>query len=201
MYVKSNRVLRLTEGVVTEFVRKHTTMPVPIVIDNFTTADGTTTLILSELPGGTLQATRDEYGITKEQSQRVSRQISALLAQLRAISSPSAAVSGFNDTQIFCERIMLGSTPWGPWPSVADFHTFLLRSNVQVPPDMYDEVWDKIKTVHGRNYRVCLTHNDFAPQNILVDKDYNVTGIVDWEASAWLPEYWLDFTLVNITES
>ena len=190
MYIKRNHVVRLTEGAVTEFVRKHTTIPVPMVIDTFTNAEGITTLVLSELPGDSLQASRDEYGITEEQSRWVSRQLSPMLAQLRAIPPPSAAVSGFNDTQIFCERIMLGSRPWGPWPSVAEFHTFLLRSDVQVPPDMYDEVWDKIKTVHSRNYRVCRTHNDFAPQNILVDKDYNVTGIVDWEASAWLPEYW-----------
>ena len=51
-------------------------------------------------------------------------------------------------------------------------------------------VHDTIREVHARDYRICLTHNDLGPHNILVDDDWNITGIVDWESCAWMPEYW-----------
>ncbi|KAK7682334.1 hypothetical protein QCA50_014539 [Cerrena zonata] len=189
MYIKMGVLIRPTEGLVTEFVRKHTNIPVPVVIDNVTVGDSTV-LVLSELPGEMVRVVRRESGISEEQSRWLSRQISTLLAQLRAISPPSDAVSGFDNTPVYCERIGLGSRPTGPWSSAAEFHAFLLKQNIKAPPDVYEKVWNSINTAHGRTHRICLTHNDFAPQNILVDEHYNVTGIVDWEAAAWMPEYW-----------
>lgn len=189
MYIKTGTLVRPTEGIVTDFVRKHTNIPVPTVIDNVTIGD-VTTLVLSELPGESLLAVRHGAGVTDEQCRWLSQQISTLLAQLRAIPSPSKAVSGPDNTRVYCERISLGSKPYGPWPSVAEFHAFLLEFDVQAPPDVHEKVWNSINTAHSRTHRICLTHNDFAPQNILVDKDFNITGIVDWEAAAWMPEYW-----------
>lgn len=188
MYIKRGTP-RPTEGAVADFVRKHTTIPIPVVLDNIT-IDNVTTLVLAELPGDPVEAVRAEYGMTDEQSRSLSRQISTLLAQLRAIPPPSDAVSGFNNTPVHCERISIGSRPYGPWPSVAEFHAFLLTFNVQAPPDVHGKVWSSINTSHSRTHRVCLTHNDLGPQNILVDEHYNITGIVDWEAAAWMPEYW-----------
>ena len=51
-------------------------------------------------------------------------------------------------------------------------------------------VHNVIREVHSREYRLCLTHNDLGPHNILVDEHWNITGIVDWESCAWMPEYW-----------
>jgi len=39
-------------------------------------------------------------------------------------------------------------------------------------------------------HAIVFTHGDLNPQNILVDANGRVTGIVDWEAAAWLPSYW-----------
>lgn len=35
-----------------------------------------------------------------------------------------------------------------------------------------------------------FTHGDVAPQNILVDKQGNITAILDWEHAGWYPDYW-----------
>lgn len=35
-----------------------------------------------------------------------------------------------------------------------------------------------------------FTHGDIIPQNIMVDENYQVSGIVDWEAAGWYPDYW-----------
>ena len=60
-----------------------------------------------------------------------------------------------------------------------------------MPKDLDSEmVHNMIWEVHSRDYRLCLTHNDLGPHNILVDDHWNITGIVDWESCAWMPEYW-----------
>ncbi len=46
MYVKLSVLVRPSEGCVIDYVRKNTTIPVPIVIDNVT-IDGVTALVLS----------------------------------------------------------------------------------------------------------------------------------------------------------
>ena len=35
-----------------------------------------------------------------------------------------------------------------------------------------------------------FTHGDIAPRNIMVGKDYRITGILDWERAGWYPHYW-----------
>ncbi|KAF8914689.1 kinase-like protein [Mucidula mucida] len=190
MYIKLSVLTRPSEGFVIDYVRKNTTIPVPIVIDNVT-VDGITALVLGELPGEDVRVVRAELGLSPEQAKKLSHQISALLGQLRSLPPPSESVCGWNNTPVRCERLAMGSEPLGPWPSVNCFNTAMVdRARIRAPPEVSDVVWRTINEVHARSHRVCLTHNDFAPQNVLVDKDYNITGIIDWEASAWLPEYW-----------
>ena len=43
--------------------------------------------------------------------------------------------------------------------------------------------------IHDKSHRLCLTHNDLNPRNILVDRGH-FSGLVDWECAAWLPEWW-----------
>ncbi|KAI9755127.1 MAG: hypothetical protein M4579_004393 [Chaenotheca gracillima] len=35
-----------------------------------------------------------------------------------------------------------------------------------------------------------FTHSDMAPRNIMIDEDHRITGILDWEAAGWYPDYW-----------
>lgn len=35
-----------------------------------------------------------------------------------------------------------------------------------------------------------FTHGDIAPRNIMVDESLQITGIIDWEAAGWYPDYW-----------
>ncbi|KAI0360171.1 hypothetical protein OH77DRAFT_905952 [Trametes cingulata] len=39
-------------------------------------------------------------------------------------------------------------------------------------------------------HAVVFTHGDLNRHNIMVDANGHVCGIFDWEAAAWLPEYW-----------
>ncbi|KKZ65090.1 hypothetical protein EMCG_01330 [[Emmonsia] crescens] len=35
-----------------------------------------------------------------------------------------------------------------------------------------------------------FTHADIAPRNIMVNENYQITGLLDWEYSGWYPDYW-----------
>ena len=39
-------------------------------------------------------------------------------------------------------------------------------------------------------HAIVFTHGDLNPQNIMIGPDGRICAIVDWEAAAWLPEYW-----------
>jgi predicted unusual protein kinase regulating ubiquinone biosynthesis (AarF/ABC1/UbiB family) len=43
--------------------------------------------------------------------------------------------------------------------------------------------------VHAKTHRICFTHADLNPTNILV-KDGKLAGLIDWQFSGWYPEYW-----------
>ncbi|QSS53212.1 hypothetical protein I7I53_00395 [Histoplasma capsulatum var. duboisii H88] len=35
-----------------------------------------------------------------------------------------------------------------------------------------------------------FTHVDIAPRNIMVDENYQITGLVDWKYAGWYPDHW-----------
>lgn len=45
----------------------------------------------------------------------------------------------------------------------------------------------------AKKYRLCFSHCDLGPQNILVDDNQRPVGLIDWDSAAWMPEYW-EFT-------
>ncbi|OSC96695.1 kinase-like protein [Trametes coccinea BRFM310] len=189
MYVKGGGRTHPTEGQAMRFIGARTSLPVPVVVDNFT-LEGTTWLVMSRLPGYNLA---DSYlEITPEIEQRLSSQLSRILAPLRAIPPPGPTVCGFDGGPIYCERMAFGSPPLGPFDSVETFHRFLLdrTDGLNVPDGEAARVQDTIKRAHSRPHQIRLTHNDLGPHNVLVDDDWNITGIIDWEACAWMPEYW-----------
>ncbi|KAI0362390.1 kinase-like protein [Trametes cingulata] len=189
MYVKSGSLVRLAEGQATHFVATHTSMPVPVVIDNFA-VDDKTWLVTSRIPGYNLADCYPE--ITPEAERRLSDQLSHILAPLRDIPAPGPEVCGSDGGPIYCARLAFGSPSLGPFASVDDFHRFLINraGSLNIPDDEVHMVKETIAHAHSRPHRICLTHNDLGPHNILVDDDWNITGIIDWECCAWMPEYW-----------
>jgi hypothetical protein len=68
--------------------------------------------------------------------------------------------------------------------------------------DFYEFLYDRLvleeqgrlkrlaKAVHTKSYPLCLHHNDLAPQNILVDENGRLFGLLDWACLSWFPRYW-----------
>ena len=192
MYVKRSTVHRLSEGHAIQFVGSRTSLPVPIVVDNFQ-HEGITYLVTSRLQGHPLMYRW--VNMPPEAETKLSAQLSQLLAPLRAIPAPSDAVCAFGGGPVYCARIRFDTvSPAGPWQDVVKFHAeLMLRTGgltEYVPEGQSEVIHDVVRRAHAGSHRVCLTHNDLGPHNILVDDEWNITGIVDWEACGWMPEYW-----------
>ena len=41
-----------------------------------------------------------------------------------------------------------------------------------------------------RSSKSVFTHGDVAPQNIMINRNNEIAGIIDWEHAGWYPEYW-----------
>ncbi|KAH9855964.1 kinase-like protein [Lenzites betulinus] len=190
MFIKHG-LTRPVEAQATHFVGTHTSIPVPVVIDCLT-VEGRTWIVLSRLPGYNLG---DRYfDVTPEVEQHLSSQLSRMLTPLRALPPPNnSAVCGFDQGPIYCARMAFGGPARGPFENVESFHRWLLAraGPLKIPAEEdAEQIRETIKRAHSRPQRVCLTHNDLGPHNILVDEEWNITGIVDWESCAWMPEYW-----------
>ncbi|KAI0647306.1 kinase-like protein [Trametes meyenii] len=189
MYVKRGVHIRPSEGQAMRFIGAHTPLPIPVVVDNLV-LEGETWLVMSRLPGYNLGANYLE--ITPQVEQHLSRQLARILPPLRALPAPTAAVCGFDQGPIYSTRLAFGSPPIGPFGSVDAFHRFLIdrAGSFNIPEGEAELVQETIRRAHSRAYRTCLTHNDLGPHNVLVDENWNITGIVDWESCGWMPEYW-----------
>ena len=49
---------------------------------------------------------------------------------------------------------------------------------------------EDLPTMLPRSDLSVFTHADIAPRNIMVDQTHHITGILDWEAAGWYPDYW-----------
>lgn len=153
--------------------------------------DGTAHIVMTRLPGTPLTWALRDMGPT--QIATTIRDLVHYLAQLRGLKPPCSEtgrpiVGGALGGPGFDHR--LGPETWGPFSTVADFHT---SARFGEPLDQWDHE-PAVIAIHEKPegvYRVCFTHADLDPRNILVDpKDGKITGIVDWEFGGWYPEYW-----------
>ena len=111
------------------------------------------------------------------------------LKQLLALGpSPYGySVCGFLGGPFYSYRI-LHEEAIGPFASQEEFHAQWFNT-------LPEQANPEIRALAGRlrsqkRYRLCLTHGDISPNNILVDDAYKPVGLVDFGCAAWMPEYW-----------
>ncbi|POS73904.1 hypothetical protein DHEL01_v207700 [Diaporthe helianthi] len=172
------------------FVRANTTIPIPEILEiHDAQEDGTAHIVMSRVPGDDLEAVMDN--MTDAEVKSVVKELARYLQQMRrlegdGVRTPVPPIGGVSGTRGFDSR--LGSSRWGPFATIADFHKHLRFGE---PLDYWDHEADVV-AVHGKpegTYAVKFTHADIAPRNVRV-KGGRITGIIDWEFAGWYPEYW-----------
>ncbi|KAJ7837058.1 hypothetical protein B0H14DRAFT_2513953 [Mycena olivaceomarginata] len=186
------------EALATEYVRIHTSIPVPKVLDVVQIPAGsvhickTWLMISTVLPGTPLFYAGSGHrlrGASEHQVQRVCECLRDWIAQLRNLPSPfDQRVCGFTGGSFLSRRI--DENPVGPFTCIADLHAH--ESLTLSPSELASNphLAHLVSTREKKSYSIHLVHGDLLLHNILADSDLQPTGIVDWECAAWMPEYW-----------
>ncbi|KAI0326981.1 hypothetical protein GY45DRAFT_1284529 [Cubamyces sp. BRFM 1775] len=144
-------------------------------------------ILMTRLPGTEL----DRFEPDEIDFELIRKDLIAILASMRRFVSPwDDAVCGVDGGGIYGPLI-----PWAPLPPFMDeaaFHDSIGRlgglSRVrQNNPDHADAIEAFFAFPP---HAIVFTHGDLQKHNIMVGEDGHVCGIFDWEAAAWLPEYW-----------
>lgn len=186
-YIKVKPFDNLAEAHTMQFIAQHTSIPVPNVHCAFV-HNGSTYIVMSKIEGTTLWqgwTTRSD-----ESKKRILDQVKVMLTELRALAAPEGTgVANVNGGPICdCRLATLHS---GPFTSVREFHKALangadLEMDRQKLPDDMAEL---IAFYKDASDKIVFTHGDMNSLNIILQGE-KVVGIIDWETSGWLPEYW-----------
>ncbi|KAI1412773.1 kinase-like protein [Hypoxylon sp. FL1857] len=143
------------------FVRDFTTIPVPVVKDQWTDENGKSFSLMTRIEGETM----DKLWIvlSSEDKQRIAEQVAIYLAQLRILAVDHADDVGAGDTQ---------------WEKFS-------KQLVNVS----DEVREKLRSNMPVHSPYVFTHGDLAIHNIIV-KDKNFAGLIGWEYADYLPVWY-----------
>ena len=170
-------------------VKQYTNVPIPRILFSVY-SPGNGQIGMSLVPGVTLESIWD--GLDECNKARLCVEIGAMIAQWQQIPPPPHLAHLY-------QCLADGS------PATTDP---LLQDLEDPPRSLYTDeavrhrIYQRYLRYYGLRYADSLlsmlpqskvslfTHGDVAPRNIMVDKDYRITGIIDWELAGWYPEYW-----------
>ena len=162
------------------FIRKHTSIPVPEVFDEYDTSDGRHCIIMSYIPGTPLQEAW--FNLPAESKISIVEQLIGYIHELRQLKGES--VSSASGSPTFMP--IFGSPLDKVLHSSSEFHHLLFSRVVRSVPNFYAAL---IRSRFDDNSRLVFTHADLVGRNILV-QDGRITGILDWEWAGFYPEHW-----------
>lgn len=167
-----------------QYIRQHTSIPVPKVFKSNDNGDGTQDLVMDLIPGRTLNVVWSS--LTQIEKETVTTELAGYISQLRDLQPPKKGFVGSLTLGSGYDH-RLGSERFGPFQSIGDFHKFIRRGD----PLREWAHHVSVTNVHGRShsYVTKLTHGDLSPENIMIQNG-KISAIVDWEFCGWFPEYW-----------
>jgi aminoglycoside phosphotransferase (APT) family kinase protein len=190
---KLGRKICLHEADNMKFIRKHTSIPVPEVFDEYDTSDGRHCIIMSRIPGTPLQEAWPK--LPDESKSSIVEQLIGYIHELRQLKGESVSSASGSPTSMY----IFGSHMDKVVHSSSEFH-HLLTSRVYRLPNMLRKIpeayVDFLRSRFDDNSRLVFTHADLADRNILV-QDGRITGIIDWEWAGFYPEHWEFVTFVR----
>ncbi|KAF9019088.1 kinase-like protein [Hymenopellis radicata] len=182
----------VNEALVTQHVALHTSVPVPRILDlvehPYFIGEREMIMLMTKVDGeglGTDGTRLDD--LTPGQLTIIADTLRDWFNQLRSLVPPHPRqISGFLPGSDFYSYRIDAGMPIPSFASQDEFHDHEF-STVWEPYD--DDVRELIARRRNKQYRICLTHGDITPHNILLDKNMRPTALIDWECAGWMPEY------------
>ncbi|KAF9522816.1 kinase-like domain-containing protein [Crepidotus variabilis] len=182
------------EVAATRYVEENTSIPVPHILDyiplNTPEFPRMGFVIMKAVSGHPLgQKGELLHEFTQEQKDTFVGTLRSWLQQLRSLAPVNKhQISGFLGGGLVSFRIGdVLDGPFGPFHSQDEFHaqdfcTPWAANNRSLTCALEH----RLKTP----YKICLTHGDLTPSNILIDDSGCPVALIDWETASWMPEYW-----------
>ncbi|KAF9447055.1 hypothetical protein P691DRAFT_672269 [Macrolepiota fuliginosa MF-IS2] len=143
-------------------------------------------LLMTQLPGTELDAVIDHVDL-----EVVREDLAHTLSLMRRFASPwGEPICGVDGGPVAGPLV-----PGSPLPISADEaafqQLFRVMGNFTGATGRTRDVIALAEKFFARPpHAIVFTHGDLNPHNIMVNTDGHVCGIFDWEAAAWLPDYW-----------
>ncbi len=142
-------------------------------------------LLMTALPGTPLS---DAYALGAAQRQRALRQVGTHLRALHALTA-DAHLGQRMYGYLGAHRPMLPQPTWAEafcvmWNMLLD-DVVACETYTAAEALVFRDLLDAFREVFAREVTPCLLHMDVWEQNILVDAEGNVTGLVDFDRALW----------------
>jgi aminoglycoside phosphotransferase (APT) family kinase protein len=200
--VKYGPYTRENEGYALLLLEKYPSIPAPQLYAMYR-EDEVLYLVMQLIPG------RDLLNLWHELSENekvfICGQLKEAFTHIRSIPSPGIfgdTIGGPLPHRLFDWSANEDPRISGPFKTLEDFHLSLaLHSQKHKIPNHWSSEWfarhlPRVMKDHPSTF----THSDLIKENILVqeqlgtdgqtDRQFKVTGIVDWAMAGWYPRYW-----------
>ncbi|KAF2279874.1 kinase-like protein [Westerdykella ornata] len=165
------------------FLKEHTTIPVPAVVEDWDEPNGQNFSIMRRIPGDPLSAVWATMSAVEREN--IAKQTAGYLFQLGQLqSSRLQSVDGQPLYSAFLFPDGYG-IPHGPLRSGDELWAEMEIALKNVPEKARQQLRKRLPPAAPYTF----THGNLANVNIMV-MNGNVTGILDWEASGYFPVWW-----------
>ncbi|KAL2397745.1 hypothetical protein ABEF93_004202 [Exophiala dermatitidis] len=192
LIVKTSPFVDLTEAATMNFIKCHTSIPVPRIYCSFI-HDNQVYIVMERIRGKTLA---EAFGSLAEADlTSICTQLRQMLLEMRKLCPPGPGVQSCTGGSLRDSRNPRSNPRFGPFKSIQEFHLWLREGlKAEQPPcrqniQEWREAQDMIAMQDEPYPPLVFTHGDLNPFNILV-RGAQLVGIVDWEFSGWYPHYW-----------
>lgn len=175
-----SRRVRPKEAMAMEYIRSHTTIPIPRVHMCFSRGPNTY-IVMDHIEGSVLSKYHE---ITPESGRYLAAELFQYITQLRNLDTTSHPMGSWPTGPYDNPFFWPGGAPSDEFHHVEQFHEYWLRS----VPDSYRGAPITLHST-GEDFPVVLSHGDLTPANIIV-KDGKIVAIIDWETFGWYPSFW-----------
>ncbi|KAL4809863.1 kinase-like protein [Aspergillus unguis] len=184
------------EEVLTMQAMRRAGLPVPKVLcygDHPEAPHAPVSILMTRVAGDELGGVWKTLSECEKESIRA--QLGGYLDAMRAWESPwgKNRICSFMGTSVRSVRVPMHRM--GPFESEQELNEYLRSASWSggfPSEEAYNSALERAQRMDSMPHRIVFTHGDLQHHNILVHIG-RITGILDWEAAAWLPEYW-EFT-------
>ena len=181
------RIFLEREAEATKYIRSHTSIPVPEVLEIRPCEDNPEKceLVMEYISGDPLHVAWPK--MTHQQRSEVILQLKSYIEEMRRLPQPhNGWIESCSGGPAMDHRVGDGC-PFGPLSTESEFNELLMEEIKKHYPDSYKKWRPKLRNDHP----IVFSHADLYEKHILIDHETGtVKGVIDWEMAGFWPDYW-----------